>query len=164
MERGTRKQNSCRGLAERLDSAYLPRAGSSAGPESTAMSEDAAPVTQEEVLAFVRAGIESVWELELLLLLQRSPERRWSALELERELRASATVIASALRRLRAAEVVAEPERDRFQYLASSPRTDHIVQALERAYRTNPVSVIKTILGAPDARLKVFSDAFRFKD
>ncbi|HEY3777545.1 MAG TPA: hypothetical protein VGL35_05765 [Rhizomicrobium sp.] len=128
------------------------------------MAESAAPVTEEDVLAFVRAGIGSVWELELLLLLYRSSERRWSALEIERELRASPTVVGSALRHLRAAEVTAEPERDRFQYAAGSPRTDRIVRAIDHAYRTNPISVIKTILGAPDATLKIFSDAFRLKD
>jgi biotin operon repressor len=128
------------------------------------MIEPGAPVAEEEVLTFVRATIASVWELELLLLLYRSPQKRWSAKEINRELRASETIVSSALRRLRVAGVEAEPARDEFQYLPASPRTHQIVTALETAYRTNPISVIKAILGAPDQKLRIFSDAFRLKE
>ncbi|MGH6876484.1 MAG: hypothetical protein ACREHV_03785 [Rhizomicrobium sp.] len=128
------------------------------------MTESAAPITQEEVLAFVRDTIASVWELELLLLLSRSPDRRWTAKEIDRELRASETVVNAVLRRLRAAEIAAEPAEEQFQYRPVSPRTHEIVQALETAWRTNPISVVKAILGAPDNKLKSFSDAFRLKE
>ncbi|MGH6889204.1 MAG: hypothetical protein ACREHF_08420 [Rhizomicrobium sp.] len=128
------------------------------------MSEPTSPVTEDELLAFVRASISSVWELELLLLVYRSPERRWTPKEIDRELRASATVVNSALRRLRAAELVAESAREQFQYQRGSQRTHEMVHALDIAYRTNPISVVKVILGAPDTSLKVFSEAFRFKE
>ena len=119
---------------------------------------------EERVFAFVRGAISSVWELELLLLLYRTRERQWTPAELVYQLRASDTVITSALRGLRVADLVTEPERNRFQYNAGVAQRDEIVQTLDAAFRTNPVSVIKMIAGAPDASLKIFSDAFRFKD
>ncbi|HEX4078471.1 MAG TPA: hypothetical protein VHX61_06315 [Rhizomicrobium sp.] len=128
------------------------------------MTEPATPVTEEEILAFVRASLASVWELELLLLLYRSPQRHWDAKEIDRQLRASETVVAYALRRLRVAGLVAETTKDRFQYRPGLPRLHAIVQALEIAYRTNPISVVKVILGAPDSNLRIFSEAFRLKE
>lgn len=119
---------------------------------------------EERVFAFVRGAISSVWELELLLLLYRTPDRKWTPDELVHQLRASHTVVSSALRGLRLAELVAEPERGRFRYNAGVPARDEIVRTLDTAFRTNPISVIKMIAGAPDANLKIFSDAFRFKD
>jgi hypothetical protein len=127
------------------------------------MTEPAA-VTEDEVLAFVGASIASVWELELLLLLHREPERLWNPGEIDRQLRASETIVSLTLRRLVAAQMVAEPGRGLFQYGPANPRLREIVAALDNAYRTNPVSVVKAILGAPDTKLKIFSDAFRFKE
>lgn len=125
-------------------------------PEGTAI--------EERVFAFVRGAISSVWELELLLLLYRAPDRKWTPDELVQQLRASHMVVSSALRGLRLADLVAEPERGRFQYNSGDPARDETIQTLDTAFRTNPVSVIKMIAGAPDANLKIFSDAFRFKD
>lgn len=112
----------------------------------------------------MRGAISSVWELELLLLLYRAPDRKWTPDELVQQLRASHMVVSSALRGLRLADLVAEPERGRFQYNSGDPARDETIQTLDTAFRTNPVSVIKMIAGAPDANLKIFSDAFRFKD
>jgi hypothetical protein len=122
------------------------------------------PVIDPDVLAFVSASIASVWELELLLLLHREPARCWTPAEIDRQLRASTTVVGSALRRLAAAELVAQPAREQFQYGPANPRVHDIVAALDRAYRTNPISVIKAIVGAPGTKLQIFPDAFRFKE
>lgn len=128
------------------------------------MDEQSAPITDDEVFAFVRASIASVWELELLLLLHRDSERRWSAREIERQLRASDLIVHSTLRRLAAAQIVSEGAREDFQYRPASPKLHELVLALDKLYRTNPVSVVKAILGAPDTKLKIFSEAFRFKE
>ncbi|HLY05962.1 MAG TPA: hypothetical protein VKR31_09465 [Rhizomicrobium sp.] len=106
----------------------------------------------------------SVWDMELLLLLHDDPEREWTAEQLVHQLRASDTVVSSGLGRLHTAGIIIQGARDAYRYRSEAPRLDFVVQALANTYRSNPVSVIKMIVGAPDADLRIFSDAFRIRD
>lgn len=103
--------------------------------------------TQEEVLAFVRSTISSVWVMELLLLLHGNWEREWTAEQLVHQLRASETVVSSALRRFHAAGIVMEAGRNAYRYRGEVERIDDIVATLDSAYLSNPVSVVKMIAG-----------------
>ena len=47
---------------------------------------------REDVLAFIRTTVKSVWSLELLLLLRRGAGRAWSADDLVREIRGSRAI------------------------------------------------------------------------
>jgi DNA-binding HxlR family transcriptional regulator len=120
-------------------------------------------VTEEDLLAFVGTTIGSVWTLELLLLLKRHPQRSWRTEELIRELRGSQVVIAEALKMLQGAGLVVE-DAGGHRYQAASSRLDELVSELETAYATKPMTVIKAIVAAPSDKLRIFSDAFRFKD
>ena len=102
--------------------------------------------------------------MELLLLLYDDRGREWTAEQLVRQLRASDTVVSSGLRRLHAAGIITDAARDAYRYRGGAMRLDPVVEALTIAYRSNPVSVIKMIVGAPDADLRIFSDAFRIRD
>jgi DNA-binding IclR family transcriptional regulator len=121
-------------------------------------------VTDDQVFSFARNTIRSVWALELLLLLHRHPARRWSSAELVRELRSSEAVLLPCLETLKAAGLVGEEEKGRFGYIAANPELDAMTEGLARIYATSPIALAKAIMRAPNEKLALFSDAFKFRD
>jgi hypothetical protein len=118
-----------------------------------------------EVRQFIAEHIETAEQLEILLLLHRSGEKEWTALDVSQ---AIYTVPASATMRLEglvahgflSSTGGADP---RYQY---APRTDQLrkqVDALSEAYRVDRVGVIKLIFSKPPDPLQSFSDAFKLR-
>jgi hypothetical protein len=118
-----------------------------------------------EVRQFLTDHIDSAEQLEILLLLHRDPDRRWTAQEVSQ---AIYTVPASALMRLEglvslgfaASSGGADPT------YVFEPRDQELrarVKALAEAYRKDRVSVIKLIFTRPPDPLQSFADAFRLR-
>jgi hypothetical protein len=121
-------------------------------------------VNEEEVIAFIRAHIASVYTLELLLLVRRNRDRSWQANDLVKELRSSGTAVTEALTRLVQAGLISEDADRHFRYAPASPERERIAEAIEKAYASTPLAVVKAIVAAPDQKLQAFSDAFRLKE
>jgi hypothetical protein len=120
-------------------------------------------VTDDDIFAFVRASVRSVWALELLLLLRRDPGRAWSPDELVRELRGSPAIVAEELAGLQRAGLVAAEPDGRFRYGPQAPRLDELAAGVQRMYAAKPMAIVKAIMAAPNDKLRIFSDAFRLK-
>jgi hypothetical protein len=121
-------------------------------------------VTDEDIFAFVRASVRSVWALELLLLLRREPTRAWHPEELVRELRSSHAIVAEELSGLQRAGLAGQDNDGRFGYTPLSPRLDDLVTGVQRIYAAKPMAVVKAIMAAPNEKLRIFSDAFKLKE
>jgi predicted DNA-binding transcriptional regulator len=120
-------------------------------------------VREEEVCAFVQRSIGSVWALELLLLLWRGRDRTWRADELVRELRSSDTVVREALAQLTSAGL-AQQTGEGWRYGGATSEPDQAVAELEKLYAAKPSMIVRLVLSTPSERLRVFSNAFKFKD
>ena len=116
--------------------------------------------SEDELAAFIRQAIPSVWALEVLLLLRRE-ERLWAEDQLVTELRASQTAVRNALGRLAARELILGGDNHQWRYAPASPVLDGLVEALQAAYRERPVAVIN-IISKPDP-LQSLADAFKFR-
>ena len=121
-------------------------------------------VTEDEVFAFARDTIRSVWALELLLILRRQPGVSWSGDDLVRELRGSDQVITSCLQHLAHAGLISSDSEGRHRYAPASAELDAVCLKLERIYATRPMALAKAIMRSPNENLRVFSDAFKLKD
>jgi DNA-binding IclR family transcriptional regulator len=122
-------------------------------------------MSEESVLAFAGSTIKSVWALELLFLLHQDGERPWSPDELIRELRSSSVVVSEALVGLQRAKLVRQLDNGRYCYGAKSAESDgQMVNELKRIYAVRPVAVVRAIANAPNDKLRLLSDAFRFKE
>lgn len=117
---------------------------------------------ERDLVDFIHTSIRSVWTLELLLCLRRSPGRIWTDAELVREMRASDLIVSEGLSTLRTVGLV-RPEEGGHRYAPASAVIAGLVDRLERLYRDRPVAVTKAIFAAPNERLKTFADAFRFR-
>jgi hypothetical protein len=117
-----------------------------------------------ELRDLLRHSLRSVWNIEILLALFRSPNRAWNAEDLVRELRASDFIVSQGTQALQQAGLAAGDAQGQFRYAPASTDLDRMVQELERIYRERP-SVVTKALFAPveENTLQTFADAFRVK-
>ncbi len=121
-------------------------------------------ISEAMVLDFAASSFNSVWSLELLLVLKRTPGRSWGADELIRELRSSQAVVSGALANLLGAGLVVKQEDGRYQYQTVPGRMEELVNELQKIYDTKPTTIIRVIVSTSNRKLKILSDAFRLKE
>ena len=120
-------------------------------------------MTDRDVIDFIHATLRSVWALELLLLLKRHPERAWLEVDLIRELRGSQVAVRGALSELGTAGLILQ-EDGAARYQPATSALDDAVRALEALYAARPMAVVRAVTSAPNQKLRIFSDAFKWKD
>jgi hypothetical protein len=117
----------------------------------------------DDLREFLRHSLRSVWNIELLLWLFRSPARSWRPADLVRELRASDFVVSEGVAGLQRAGLVAAAPDGAYRYAPASPALDRLVQQLEQVYRERPTAITRALFAASDEKLQTFADAFRLK-
>lgn len=118
--------------------------------------------TADKLASFVASSFQSVWALELLLLL-KAQQRPCMTGELVTLLRASEQVVESALRSLIAAGL-AGSDGEAASYMPISSDVAALVEETEQLYRSHPDRVRRLIIASANKGLSAFSDAFRLKD
>lgn len=117
----------------------------------------------EEVAAFIRTSFRSVWDLELLCHLRRTPDRNQHPATLVAALRASDLVVANSLAALLVAGlIVEEPDRS-VRFAPASAALGRLSEEAEALYRRSPDAVRRMIVTAGSAGIAAFADAFRLR-
>jgi hypothetical protein len=128
------------------------------------MVKDDNPVPND-LRQFILATIDSVAEMEALMLLRSGPEQGWSAPVFTRRLYISEQETAQLLKRLCekgfAAAVASDPVQYRYQ--PGSERLGELVDRLVECYARHLVPVTNLIHSKPQARIREFADAFKFR-
>ena len=117
-----------------------------------------------EVQAFIRSHLNSVAQLEILLLLHGAPARPHSPEEVAEALRIDPAWAAAEMQRLHAGglfQAAAEPAA--YCYRPATPALDATVTGLAKAFSTHRVSVITMIFSTPSDSVGSFADAFKLK-
>jgi hypothetical protein len=124
------------------------------------MHDDISP----ELKQFVEHYIESVQQLEALLLLRNEPQRTWSAGEIAKALYFPEDAAVALLADFERAgfATMAPPAKDKYVYRARDDETDRLVGQLGTAYHDRRVAVISLIYSKPLNKVQTFADAFRF--
>ena len=118
-----------------------------------------------EIEQFIGQHIESLAQLETLLLLRRDPARGWSSADLARQLYVTTDVSTG---------IVADLERrgfvmrdaansDLIRYRSASATIDELIDQLASLYQQRRVAVITQIYSKPVRKVQIFADAFRFR-
>lgn len=116
----------------------------------------------EHVRAFVAQHIDSVEQLEVLLLVRDHAERRWSADQVAAELRIDPRSAAQRLEDLRDVGLLAGAE-PAFSYRPRTPALADQTAELASMYQTHRVAIIAVIFSRPSERIRSFADAFRIR-
>lgn len=114
-----------------------------------------------ELSNFIASSFQSVWALELLLLLKREP-RKWSPDELISSLRASDLVLSQAIGALVTAGLITA-DQSGVSYAPASDAMAELVDETESAYALKPNAVRRTIVMASKSGIAAFADAFRLR-
>jgi DNA-binding IclR family transcriptional regulator len=118
----------------------------------------------EEVARFILQCIDSVEQLEVLLLLRESSETAWSPEAVARQLYSNPSSIARRLATLQAHQllVTTDPPSS-YRYQPRTPELNATITRLAEMYRERRVAVITLIASKPIENVRAFSDAFRLR-
>jgi hypothetical protein len=108
----------------------------------------------------IESSIDSVWTLEVLLLLHAARERSWTVRALTDDLRSSELVITQSTAILRTAGLIIEEADGAVRYRPAAPNMDALVARLGEEYRSRPATVRRAIVAPQNTKLQSFSDAF----
>jgi len=121
----------------------------------------------EGVQRLIAEHIDSVEQLEILLLLHKDAARAWSAEAVARELRVSHISAGDRLKELMRAGILVRVEGagsgPEYRYAPESPKLEESVSGLEKAYSERRVTVINLIFSKPVDKIRTFADAFRLR-
>jgi hypothetical protein len=121
----------------------------------------------DEVKQFITDHINSLEQLEVLLLLQSNQTKEWSADQVARELRIDPNSTATRLADLYERRLlnVKQTENPPLYWYEPSTRTlERIVSELGRLYPDHRVSIINLIFSKPIDKIKTFADAFKLRE
>lgn len=118
-----------------------------------------------EVEEFVFNYIDSVEQLEILLLLSSSPEKVWSSEEVNQRIKSSESSVVQRLEKLASQGLVAvaQPNPARYQYRAATSELSAAVEALAVAYKERRLKVLQCIFSKPLSSLRIFADSFKIR-
>ncbi len=118
----------------------------------------------KQVLELISKYIDSLEELEILILVKNDPQKSWSLDRVNDQVRSSAASIQQRLAKLVETGFVAfDSSTKEYRY---EPKSENLVTAvtlLAEAYRERRIKVIEAIYSKPVSGIRSFSEAFRFK-
>lgn len=118
---------------------------------------------QEEVAAFIRSSFRSVWDLELLCHLRRSPGQNHHPAALVTGLRASEQVVANSIAALLAAGLIVQEPDQSVRYAPASADLDRLAEQADVQYAKSPTGIRRMIVTASNPGIAAFADAFRLR-
>jgi hypothetical protein len=128
--------------------------------------EDGLERVPREVKRFIAGNVDSVGQLEVLLLVRSDPERYWSAAEVSRALRSGRGWAEVQLEYLRVEGLLASGEGNdpRYRYDPARPEFEPVIDRVSEAFASQRAEVIRLVFSQrPSERLRVFSEAFRLR-
>ncbi|MGH7926178.1 MAG: hypothetical protein ACREQV_00080 [Candidatus Binatia bacterium] len=119
----------------------------------------------EEVEQFILERIDSVAQLEALLLLRDTPNEAWNAKKLAKRLyiteEQTSVVLSGLLDQLLL--TASEDEPPRYRYEPQSAELRQLVDRLAESYARHLVPVTNLIHSKPTTRVQEFADAFKLR-
>ena len=115
----------------------------------------------DNLLRFIGSSFQSVWALELLLILKRD-RRLWPHDELVATMRASELVVSKAVDSLVAAGL-ASVEGQEVIYMPINDDVATCVDELESLYAVRPDAVRRAIVSTGSSGSSAFADAFKLR-
>jgi hypothetical protein len=119
-------------------------------------------VIPEVVRQLITERIDSIPELEAILLLRQYRARAWSLDDAGKRLYVSPALAAHVLGVLTERGFFARIDEN-FQYAPDSPELEAAVDLLAATYSQHLIAVTNFVHAKPSASVRLFADAFRFR-
>jgi hypothetical protein len=115
------------------------------------------------VRQFIGGFIDSLEQLEILLLLFSSSEKEWTARSVYEDIKSSPASVQSRLDTLHTQGLIARVPPDRFRYSPATQELAEAVEGLAKSYKDNRIQIIELIFSKPSSPILGFADAFRIR-
>lgn len=119
-------------------------------------------VIPEDVSQFILQHIDSIAQMEGLLLFSANPERQWNAESMARELFISEEQAASILTQLTEQGFIVLAEES-YHYKPKNSKLKAMVERTAALYRQYLIPVTNLIHSKPKSRVQEFADAFKLR-
>jgi predicted transcriptional regulator len=116
----------------------------------------------DDVRQFIFDSIDSVEQLEILLLLSANPSRKWEAQAISAELRSTKTSVENRVESLVALNLVAS-DKEGYQFSPKNEADAKVVAQLPEIYKIMRHSILELIF-SPMKKARAFANAFRVKN
>jgi hypothetical protein len=118
-----------------------------------------------EIEQFIGQHIESLAQLEMLLLLRTESTRSWSCFDLARQLYITPDVCTTIIADLERRGFVLRDAADSSlaRYRSGGASVDQLIDQLAALYQQRRVAVITLIYSKPVKKVQTFADAFRLR-
>jgi hypothetical protein len=132
-------------------------------------TRDAAPMKRDdlpkELRFFLETSINSIEQLQVLILLHAHPNRIWTTQEIATELRSVDSSIQKRLQDIYTRHILLEiPNKvNEHQFLPSSPVMHTLIDLLATENQLRPYQVIDAIYASPDKSILDFANAFKMR-
>ena len=130
------------------------------------MADDPTTTIPPHVRQFIAEHVDSVMQLEVLLMLAGRPGQVWTSAALAEQLRIDPAWVETQLRAMAAGGLVVVPEGHPSTEYRFEPRTADVARAIDdlaTAYADRRVTVIGLIFAKPLDKIRSFADAFRIR-
>lgn len=119
----------------------------------------------ERVKEFISESIDSIAELEALMLMFRDPAVGWSASALAERLYSSPDQTEGAIAKLHALGLsdVKADDLETYHYRPSTPELGEMVEQIAETYSKYLVPVTNLIHSKPQSKVQQFADAFKLR-
>jgi len=121
----------------------------------------------EELKRFIHLHIDSVEQLEVLLLLKAQPHKQWTAADVSQALFIQQASAGGRLSSLQGSGLLHTDNigqsKASYRYEPHNAALARMVDNLELAYKERKHSVITLIFSKPNENIRVFSDAFKIR-
>lgn len=131
--------------------------GSSCNPFSVETS------IPQHLKEFLIECIESVSQLELLLIIFKTQNKKWNAAAMAREMRTHPSTALKQMNILSDKGILRKESEDTFIYTPENSELHKKLVDLSELYNERPVAIVTFIYKSPTEKLKGFADAFKFK-
>lgn len=118
-------------------------------------------IIPEDLRNFILRHIDSVVQLEALLLLRNNPDKTWDAASTANRIYAAEQDAAESLAQL-CADGLLDCSKATYRYENVSPENRAMVDRLAESYRRHLIPVTNIIHAKP-RRIRAFADAFKFR-
>ena len=116
-----------------------------------------------ELRQFIDRNVESIVQLEALLLLRRDPSRGWNADQIAKSLYISAEMSRALIADLDRRGFIKPQSEAMYSYQPTDPEADLLIGQLAKFYDERRVAVISLIYSKPVNKVQTFADAFRLR-
>jgi DNA-binding MarR family transcriptional regulator len=114
----------------------------------------------EKLRQFIFEYVDSVEQLEILILLNGSTPKWWRPNEVTDEFRSTSASVSMRLQSLEKLGLIEQSPDGLYRYRSVSPEVDEIVKELSQSYKVRRHKVLELIF-SPMKRARGFADAFR---